>query len=224
MAEAKIHPPSPQRVVEARRSGLVPRAPLVGPVAAVLALFLFGRLFVPTLVAQLEALFRRALDAGTHGVSGAEAWALVAPIAFSMAELLGAVFLVTVAASLLAQGPHFAWPKRPRKPFTRARKSRTASLLAALLVPLVALSLLPRALWIEPEELGDLLLSALGRLSALLLTLALIDVAFARTRFLRALWLTRREQRDEQREAYGAPELRAAREHARGAWSRGEAS
>jgi flagellar biosynthesis protein FlhB len=223
MAEAKIHPPSPERIAEARRSGLAPRAPLVGLVAAILALFLWGRLLVSRVLAQLEALFRGALAQAARGAPPGEAWELVKPVAFSLAELLGAVFLCLVAASIVAQGPHFAWPKRPRRPFTRARKSRTASLLAALLVPLVAVSLLPRALWIEPQQVGDVLLSALGRLSALLLVLALIDVAFARTRFLRALWLTRREQRDAQREVHGAPELRAARERARVAWSRREA-
>jgi flagellar biosynthesis protein FlhB len=57
----------------------------------------------------------------------------------------------------------------------------------------------------------------------LLSACALVDAFLARAAFFRSLWLTRREHREEQREAYGSPELRAERERLRRAYGRGAA-
>jgi flagellar biosynthesis protein FlhB len=85
---------------------------------------------------------------------------------------------------------------------------------------LAALFLAP-ALWLEPAALLPLLARYLGYTAAALGLVALIDVASARAALFRALWLTRREQAQELREAYGAPELRRARELARHATREG---
>ena len=49
------------------------------------------------------------------------------------------------------------------------------------------------------------------RLVAVLLLLSLIDAALSRAAWWRSLWMTRRERKAEDREAYGSPELHAAR-------------
>ena len=65
--------------------------------------------------------------------------------------------------------------------------------------------------FLAPGGVAQLLTSYVAWLAVALALVAVIDVASARTAFLRALWMTRQELREEQREAYGSPELRGAR-------------
>jgi type III secretory pathway component EscU len=76
-------------------------------------------------------------------------------------------------------------------------------------------SLLRDVFWATRADFGTLVIKLLTRLALALSALAVIDTAFARAAFFRALWQTRREYTAEQREAYGSPELRAARERVR---------
>ena len=114
----------------------------------------------------------------------------------------------------LLQGPVVAWPRRTRRSFRRAQVSLVPRVLLTLALALLLGLGLADAVWLAPSELGALLSRWGTRLALLALGLLLLDAALARERFYRALWLTRREQREEWREAYGAPELRAARAEA----------
>jgi hypothetical protein len=114
----------------------------------------------------------------------------------------------------LLQGPVLAWPRRARRSFRRPRISQLPRLLFGVGLALLLGLSLSDAVWLEPAQLGPLLSDWGTRLALLSLGLLVLDAALARERFFRALWLTRREQREEWREAYGAPELRAARAEA----------
>jgi len=214
MAEAKIHPPSPSRVAEARAAGFAPRPLLVGLSAASFALAALLRLWGPSVSAELSRLLREPLASFERG-QGALALGIAAPLLAQLAQKL-ALCAMAVAASvglalLLTQGAVFVLPRRSRQRFVAPKHSFEALGLAALsLLALCAFQLVD-ALWLVPSALPELAVRFLSRLAGVWLALALVDAAFARAQFFRALWLTRRELREEQREAYGSPELRAAR-------------
>jgi len=124
---------------------------------------------------------------------------------------------------VLAQGFVFSWPQRSRRRFQRARPSYVGAALWSIAVCGLLLGSVHEALWLEPAGVSPLLARWWVRASVIALGVALVDASFARVQFFRALWLTRREQQDELREAYGSPQLRAARAQARQASRAGAA-
>lgn len=226
MTEAKIHPPSRSRIAEARASGVLPRPLLIGLSAALFALSWLARGLGSGLVRQLDALLRAPLDAFAHGESAPS----LDPVALQIAALLrtSALALVAVAACvivglLLAQGVQLGFARRNQRRFSAPKPSLEASFLAIVGVLGVGAFNLVDALWLEAAGFSEFAQSLCAQLAALFFALALIDAAFARAAFFRALFLTRRELREEQREAFGAPELRVARAKAREQLARVEA-
>jgi flagellar biosynthesis protein FlhB len=218
MAGAKIHPPSEQRVAEARRAGLAPRPVIAGLAAAWVTIVAGLRLCAPGLWQRVAELWRLPLEALALG-DAARAFELARTLLFEIAGqlalLLAAAASCIALVSWLAQGPHFALPTRARRPFEAPPRSMLAGVLAALAACVVCAAFLSPALWLEPSSVGPLLARFGATLALVLALAALIDVAVARTAFLRALWMTRQELKEEQREAYGSPELRRARAHLR---------
>ena len=86
---------------------------------------------------------------------------------------------------------------------------------SALSVSVVLGANLAQALRAETATLRSLLTAWGFSMAAVLVLLALVDAALSRAAFWRSLWMTRRERNAEDREAYGSPELRAARERIR---------
>jgi type III secretory pathway component EscU len=218
MTEAKIHPPSRSRIAEARASGVLPRPLLIGLSASLCALAALLRTFGATFADGLARLMRAPLEALTRGDSAAAlslASQALAPLARSVMLSLGAVAACVVVGSLLAQGAQLGFARGQRRRFSAPKLSFTASLLAIVGLTALCAGQLLDALWLEPREFPSFAARLLLQAAALFAALALIDAAFARAEFFRALFLTRRELREEQREAFGAPEVRAARARAR---------
>jgi type III secretory pathway component EscU len=218
MTEAKIHPPSRSRIAEARASGVLPRPLLIGVSAALLALSLFVRAFGPAFARPLQALLHAPLDRFAHGESAPnvdQAVPHIAALLHSSALALGAVAACVILGALLAQGAQFGFARRNRRRFSAPKLSLEASLLAIVGVLALGAFNVIDALWLELGAFPAFVERLCAQLAALFLALALIDAAFARAAFFRGLFLTRRAQREEQREAFGAPELRAARAKAR---------
>jgi flagellar biosynthesis protein FlhB len=211
MADSKIHPPSASRIEEARSSGLAPRPVLVGLAGGFMALTLCALWQWPALAASLRALLRLPLAELEHG----RPEQALRSVAWQGASVAIVVFACSAGALFLAQGPSFGWPGRRRARFDEPRPVRSVLLLAGVVLVVVLGSLLRDLLWATPDNLAALFTRLLLRTALALTALAVIDSAFARAAFFRALWLTRREQRDEQREAYGSPEIRATRERIR---------
>jgi flagellar biosynthesis protein FlhB len=152
--------------------------------------------------------------------------------------LLWLALLVVACAALVGvvvQGPVFVWPRRARRPFERPRPSYVAAALWCLALCGLLLFSLRDAFWLElasgsgaDPRASTPLITLLARwwtnATSIALGVSLVDAGFARAQFFRALWLTRREQRAEMREAYGSPELRAARAQARHASRDGAAT
>jgi flagellar biosynthesis protein FlhB len=218
MTEAKIHPPSRSRITEARASGVLPRPLLIGVSAALFAVASTVRSAGPFVARELEALLRAPLDAFAQGESAPQLARVAPQIAGLMrASALSLISVATcvIVGALLAQGAQLGFGLRNRRRFSAPKLSIEASLLAIVgALGLGAFNLID-ALWLEPTAFPAFAQRLCTQLAALFLALALIDAAFARAAFFRALFLTRRELREEQREAFGAPELRAARAKAR---------
>ncbi len=219
MDSARPHPPSEQRIAEARAAGHLPRAPLTGLAAALLGLFLCASLLGPRIVHLCRELFEAPLTLSAHGKLAealARAGASVREL-FGLVALAGlALFASVVLGVGLAQGLAFAPLASPRaRAFARLSPDRTAGALFALGLTLLAALSLADALWLERATLGSFARSWAERVALLGLACVVIDASFARARFFASLWLTRREYFDEQREAFGAPEIRAARARAR---------
>lgn len=218
MADSKIHPPSASRVEEARSTGLAPRTVLVGLAGGFLALTLWLAWQGAALAQSLAALLRMPLAELERGrLEGAQAVALATlrGVAWQGVGAVTVIFVCTAGALLVAQGPSVGWPGKRHTRFDEPRPVRSVPLLAGVVLVVVLGSLLRELFWATADNLAALLLRLLLRTAFALAALAVIDAAFARAAFFRALWLTRREQRDEQREAYGSPEIRATRERIR---------
>jgi flagellar biosynthesis protein FlhB len=216
MALDRPHPPSSQRIAEARGVGHVPRAPLVGVGVSLLAL-LAGVAVVGGRVAQtLQSSWRQALMAAGEG-NVAHALGVVVQAGVLLFDWLGWVIIGIVAAialvSWLIQGPAFAGRRFRGARFGAPKLDFTATVLWVAGVALVggmALAQLP--LWQEVDRE----LEAWGHgIVALALGCLIIDAALARARWFQSLWMTRREYIDAQREQGAAPELLAARARAR---------
>jgi flagellar biosynthesis protein FlhB len=217
MSEARIHPPSEQRLSEARRIGHVPRAPLVGVFALWASLLLGLSLSAPRLWGALVHLLRAPLEAAASG----RAWSLVdlakpgTQLLWSIAFLLLGAFVALALGTLITQGPAFGFVGASRLRPSPLRPARSSALLFAFGLPFLCAQVSARALRAEPHELTALLRDFALYLAAYLGACSLLDAALARAAHVRSLWLTRREQRDEQREAYGSPEVRRVRDRLR---------
>lgn len=205
-------------MADARRAGLAPRPALAGLAALWIALAAGLRIAGPGIWARVADLWRRPLEAlarGDAARAGGVARALVVEIAGQVALLSLAAAACAALLVWLAQGPHFALPSRARRPFERPARSWLGSALAGLAACALFAAFLSPALWLEPAGVAELLWRFAAWLGLLLALAAAVDIVGARTAFLRALWMTRQELQDEQREAYGSPELRRARAHLR---------
>ncbi|MDB4974117.1 MAG: hypothetical protein JWN48_2458 [Myxococcaceae bacterium] len=219
MTAARPHPPSSQRIAQARASGHAPHAPLVGFGCGLLAVFATGFWLAPRVERTFGELLRAPLELAARGRS-AEAHARALALLGGLTSfVVGALVLVSVVIALgcfAAQGPAFA--RLTGSLSTRLptlRPSRTAGALWCL--GLVVLWLVTLSEWtrFSQSSLGSVAYEVLQGLTVLTLACMVIDVAFARARFYASLWLTRREHIAEQRDAFGAPEIRAARQLAR---------
>ena len=214
MASARPYPPSAQRIAVARASGHVPRPALVALGSVWLTTMFVLWAYGAHLLHELATLFRSTVELcgrGDSALARAAVWSWVISASQSFALIALAAF-VSIALSLaFAQGASHAGRRALRVRFAKLEVSRTAGALLSLsllLTTAIALAELPLL------EISDLAAFALRWASyAALFTLfcTFIDVAFARARFFRSLWMTRAELRDEQRSAFGAPELREAR-------------
>jgi type III secretory pathway component EscU len=191
---------------------------LVGLSGSLFALASWLHLFGRSLALDLLRLLEAPLDAFAHDESAA-ALARVVPLITSIARAVafGALGVAgcVVLGSSLAQGVQLGLPRAKTRRFSAPKLSLAASLLAIVAVLLLGSFALFDVLWLEPEDLLGFAMRLFSQLAVLFFALAIIDAAFARAQFFRALFLTRRELREEQREAFGAPELRAARASAR---------
>lgn len=220
-AAARPHPPSSRRIVEARASGHLPRAPLAGFGLALLALLACTATLGPRAAGLCADLLRVPVAlVGTGAALQAQARAgeLVQQLAALVGVALGSVVLAVALGVFLVQGPAFAQLSRPSTAsasFAKTSISRTASVLWCLGVVLISALSLSRWRELAQGNLTSLLAAWAQQLALLSAALMVVDIAFARARFFASLWLTRRERDDELRDAYGAPELRAARRQAR---------
>ncbi len=211
MDSARPHPPSDQRIAEARAAGRVPKAPLTGLTAAIGGLFGAAALLGPRIARSARDLFEAPLAlsaAGERSAALARAAASARELFALLALAAVSIFISVALGIVLVQGLAFAPLARPRaRALAPLRVDRTAGALFALGV----------AVWLERAGWADFARAWAERLAFLAVACLVIDASFARARFFASLWLTRREYLDEQREAFGAPEIRAARARARSA-------
>lgn len=239
MAEPRTEEPTPRKLAAARARAQVAASPLLAAGAVALATVAVLTARAPALLAVLARLVRAALHASAITPARAALASLAEPLR-DLAWALLPVLLVPCAAALLAGvlqvGPLFAGgalrPSFARvDPRSRWRGSwsgdRMLELSYSTLAACVLLALL--AWWLEHNAAALLslsrseptrALSVLARLAAdLVLRMAVavvligaIDLVLRRVRARRALRMSRRELRAEQRESYGHPEQRARRD------------
>lgn len=214
MTPARPHPPSAQRIAEARARGHVPRAPLIGVLGGVLASAVGSAALGPALIRDMRALVRAPLEAIAAG-RGADAYVAAGASLRSLAALgalwlAGATLAIGIAVAL-GQGPALGSPFRDEAGYPGVRPSRTASALFVLGL----LGSGAHALVVSLTGQALVFVDYASVVCALAVGCALIDLAFARARFVASLWLTRGEQRDAERRDFGSPEVRRARSEAR---------
>lgn len=163
----------------------------------------------------LRAYWETAIAANLAGAPVA-ATRLLEDSAWALGSLLLAMALGASLLSLLASGFSLRLPfARPRHAFAPLRMPRTPRLLLACAMAVLTANFAFDALQLTASSFpGHVLRFVLG-LSGLVLLCAVLEAVLARTAFIKSLWLSRSEHMDEQREAYGAPEIRAARARAR---------
>jgi flagellar biosynthesis protein FlhB len=214
VTEARIHPPSEQRLSEARRAGHVPVVRLAGLFGGFTALAIALSVCGPALWRALTDLLRGPLEHAARGESPGEFVPGLFGLALPLASLLGCAFLATALASFIAQGPAFGFAASSRLRLSPLRAGRLAPALFVLGLLLVAVLSLRRLLRAEIADAFAILQDFALHTAAWLALCALLDASLARVAHVRSLWLTRSEQRADQREQHGSPEMRRARREA----------
>lgn len=232
-------PPTPMRLERARRDGNVPRSRHLATASVLLVGWGALTLQIPVVVANIGQLaqlsFATAASKPTAQAAGALLWRGIGEIGWSLLPALGVLWIATAVVGLVQVGPTWTW--RPLRPdadrllpshyLDRLRQSNHPAELILQTVRVAALSGLslhyliavaPRLLAVTPDTLSASLLTALDlafgfgwRLALAMFLLGLIDYAWQRTRWLRALSMTRQELDDERRQTEGDPLLRLER-------------
>ncbi len=218
--EASTEPPSESRLHEARAQGHVPRVELAGLAAAALVLTFALTGFTAAFSQPLHMLITAPLEAlaeAREPTLELGAWAACEQIGRLLASCLLACCVGVVLARGLGQGFGFSLRAlAPRRRFAPIASTRAVSgLLSCFGCGVAFLSVVPVALRVETADVTELLSGLSLRLVVVLALLSLVDTFLSRAAWLRSLWMTRRERALEAREAYGIPELRAARERVR---------
>ena len=216
MADARVYPPSEQRLVEARRQGHVPHTTLVSFAGAFVAFALWAPRAAPQLSTEVAELWRAALARAAEGrplAAGTLLSEMLSSVLGTLSLGLAMMLAAMVLALWLVQG--VAWGlivRSPRPRFERPRRDATAPLLLVSCALVVLGVTLFATFRLELVTLSEGLERWLLASSVCLVACAFVDAAFARARHMRSLWLTRREHLDELREAYGSLELRSERQ------------
>ena len=214
MASARPYPPSAQRIAEARQSGHLPRPVLVATASAAVAVITLGFLFGERALRALTSAFVDAVTAVARGdaeLAYALAHEAMARASFGAACALALVLVVVLTTQALGRGLTLRGRGGRGIRFAALRPSRTGAALWALGLVLSTALALDDVIALEPHGVAELAGDFARRVLLLALACSLVDVAFARARFFRSLWMTRAEMKDEQRALFGAPELRALR-------------
>jgi len=219
-SEARTEPPSDSRIDEARAQGHVPRAELVGVAAIWLVLVGALSLFSRHLTDFVQSTLREPLLAIVSGDRPAiAAWPLrlLGRVGATWASVLVLCAFCALLARAVAQGFTFrvGRPARAKRFAPMARTRWISAGLSALCIGAMLGIAAPTLLRTETPSLLPTLSVLAFRLAGVLALVALLDALLVRTAWWRSLWMTRHERRTEEREAYGTPELRAARERLR---------
>jgi flagellar biosynthetic protein FlhB len=236
MDEPRTEQPTTRKLQRARARGLVARSPDLAVAAGLLALALVLIGSGPRLVGALEALVVAGLRAAAGPLSASDPLApLLAPareVALLSLRSVLAIAAAAAAAGFVQVGPLFA-PAALAPDFARlSPPERLRALLAPDRLPELGLAALKLALllfaaWsalrphardvfqlplVRPAQAlpfaGALLRELAVRTGLALAAIGAVDVLYRRIRHARSLRMGRRELREEQRESYGAPEIR----------------
>jgi type III secretion protein U len=224
--------PTPRRLAEARRLGLVAHSRALTSAAGLAAAFAVLALSARSTVAALTGYMRETLTAAT-GAGGLAAPVLDRALAVAVraaAPVIGAALAGALVAGLVQTRGLFAFAPlgadlaRLAPGAGRRRSGLADAMLLAeigVVVAVAALTLAPalRALPALTGAPAPRLLAALGAVGARLagrlvlaaLALGAADYLVARRRHLRALRMTREEVKREEREREGDPRQRAER-------------
>ena len=219
MAELRPFPPSPRRRALARQAGLHAASPiLVGGVAcgaALVAIGMLGASAAARVGAWIAAAARQ-----DHALAPRDAIAAVLELA---APILAAIAMVAIIAHL-AQTRAVWLPRRTLAGAPAIDPARTRhamfDLTAAAIIGAVAFAWLwlvaPRlaALSSVPLAGGLMIASAAASLSIAWVAIGVFDALLRARELANGLYMTPREQRDDERLASGDPRWRAARARA----------
>jgi len=235
MSEQPSHEPTPRRLAEARRRGLIAHSHDLRAAVALAAAFVALIALGPSIAGQAVAYFRDALArAPAGGSAGAAAVQAVSSGLRVLAVPLAAAFVLTLVAGFAQTGGLWIGPPRadlgrlsPASGWRRLAQGRGLAASAESAVKLAVLALvawvtlagsLPRLPWLAGAPAARILdvfgatARQLGlRLLAGALLIGAADAVLARRRHRRALRMTRRELDRERRELEGDPIQRAER-------------
>jgi flagellar biosynthesis protein FlhB len=234
MAEAyeKTEAPTPRRRAAARRDGHVARSGDLVAAAVVLAALVLLQTTGPKLLAAFRELLKAALSQPATAMTTADVANFTKSLSLALLPLFVGVILVALAANLLQFGFLLRWPARfdaldmskgwERLFSPRSRVRLLMDLIKIALVAWLASSLLRqlfgRIVALQQVDAATAMTSGAGialgaalRIAVLLLTLGVLDYAYQRWQHERDLRMTRREIKDELRQAEGDPQIKRIR-------------
>src|SRR4051794_32858487 len=142
MAEARIYPPSDQRIAEARRAGHVPRSSFVVFSALLAGSSLGAHVWADGFLGRLGALWRDLLEQSARGKMPEASQVLLERVpqtVWPLLALLSAIFALAVAFGFLTQGSARLLPlQRRRRSFSRLAAPRVSKLLWCVLLSFLA--------------------------------------------------------------------------------------
>ena len=232
--------PTPLRLAEARRRGIVPRSGDLSSAVVVLGALSVVVLLGPRLLGSLTRMTAALLDGGAEAAAGPAAagamlWenltavlAVLAPLGFAVIVIgvLANVFQVGLVAADEAVRPDFGRLSPAaglRRIVSRRSVARMALTVAKVLAAGVVCALVVRELWPRivaaggaesprmPALAGELVYRLAVRLGIVLVALGAVDWLYQRWQHGEDLKMTRRELKDDLRRMEGDPLIRSRR-------------
>ncbi|GGK31139.1 flagellar biosynthesis protein FlhB [Salinarimonas ramus] len=237
--DSKTEEPSEKKIRDALDKGNVPVSKEASTFAAVLAALTLAHFVIGNGAGELVQLLGRLMDdpGGFAIHDGTDATKLMHVVALGMgaflAPIVGILFVYGLAANVLQTPPRFAkdriQPKlsrlSPMQGFKRLFGAQgwmeLAKAVFKFLVVAAVLALLARAdawrvvsaMYADPTLIPEIILSLTIRLLAAIcvaiIVLVIADIAFVRFKWRRDLRMSRREMKDEHKQAEGDPLVKA---------------
>lgn len=236
-ASEKTEQPTPRRLEKAREKGQVAQSQELPAIVCVASLVLVLAMTAPSLLQWMITQLRQGLTANPDAFGGAESFStyfngVIASSLTAMLPMLATLAVASILSCVVVSGLNFSpqslKPKldelNPVKGFGKLFNMKSLMKLAVSVAKIIVVVMvvwmffeskideLAAIRWAWTGQVlaltGKLVLSLLTRVCAVLVVIAVIEVAFQKWKYIQDMMMTKQEVKEEYKQTNGSPELK----------------